>query len=269
MNGPRIRDIPPGDDEPIKQVFRYIFTLIGLKAENIPDDVQKAVLLNFIRTDLKQYALEEFRIAFHLLVKGELDMEPQHFQNFNSLYLAQVMAAYDEHRKQVIKKIREAELEMEKKEKEMTPEEKLENHTAFVNGTILFGWNYFVKTGTLTFGICPWGIVYRCLTEEIGLFNVPSEEKNEIWKLATTQVEADIMKKKGTAKDLTEFRALGDIIRRIETDGVEKAMKHDIISKAQELSIKRYFQKMKDEGFDVPSAIQNHLQNIKFTEKTA
>jgi hypothetical protein len=262
--GPKIRDIDPGDDEPIKQVFRYIFTLIGLKAENIPDDIQKAVLLNFIRTDLAQYGVEEFRIAFHLLVKNELDMEPQHFQNFNPLYLAQVMAAYDDHRKQVFKKLREAEAENEKP-KEMTPEEKYEAHEGFVNGTILFAWDYFIKTGTLTFGICPWGIIYKCLTEEIGLFNVPSEEKNEIWKLAMTQVEQEVNKKKGTARDMKEFRALADIIKKIETDGLEKSMKHQIISKAQEISIKRYFQQFKDSGFDFHAAIKNHLENHKFT----
>ena len=43
----KIRDLD--NDEPIKQVLRYIFALVGLKPDQIPGDIEKAVLLNFIR----------------------------------------------------------------------------------------------------------------------------------------------------------------------------------------------------------------------------
>ena len=96
----KIRDLEPENDEPIKQVLRYVFTLVGIRADQIPDEIQKAVLIDFIRAELQNFTLPEFKIAFTMAVKGDLNVDPNPFGQFSALYLSNILKAYTRRKKQ-------------------------------------------------------------------------------------------------------------------------------------------------------------------------
>jgi len=90
-------------DEEIKAVLKYCFALIGLRPEQWPDDLQKMVLLNFIRQNYSGHSLEEIKIAFDFGSAGKLDIEMTHYQNFNCIYLSDVMQAYRKYATEILK----------------------------------------------------------------------------------------------------------------------------------------------------------------------
>jgi hypothetical protein len=259
----RVRQVDPSDDEPIKQVLRYIFTLIGLKADNIPDDVQKAVLINYIRQDLSNYGLEEFKIAFHRLINGELGMDATHYQNFSSLYLGQVMRAYhDNIRTLALRELRQARDEQEKKEAKKTPEEIKKDQIEFIEETILFAWRYFHRTGSITFGICPYKIIYKCLVEDIKLFEAPTELKKNIYNQAFDIIKIQMDRKNQNWETINDARSFRKIHQQIQECGLENICKNDIVSKCYELTINHYFKKFKEDQVDVEQIIKDYILTL-------
>lgn len=80
------------------QVLAYCFSVTGLTTENIPQEANKAVLLDFILSTYGSYRLEEIRAAFRLAAADKLptaDGKPiEHFQNFSAQYFGRVMSAF-------------------------------------------------------------------------------------------------------------------------------------------------------------------------------
>jgi len=79
---------------PLAEALRYVFVLIGLRREALPTEAESMVLRQFICANYGNITIDEIRTAFDLAVKGELDVDIKHFQNFSTLYFSQVMKAY-------------------------------------------------------------------------------------------------------------------------------------------------------------------------------
>lgn len=95
-----IRDLPPGTEEepypePIKQSLRYCMLLVGIRAQNMPDEEEKGVLIDFIREHYSGHTSLEIKIAFDMAVSGQLDIDDvKCYENFSCEYLARIMSAY-------------------------------------------------------------------------------------------------------------------------------------------------------------------------------
>lgn len=113
------------DIEPLKQALRYAMVLVGIKAHNVPNDREKAVLLQFIQNNYGGHTPAEIRLAFDLAVAGELDVEDvKCYENFSPLYFASIMNAYRKWARPRYGEIRPP-------EKELTADEKLDIELAF------------------------------------------------------------------------------------------------------------------------------------------
>lgn len=113
------------DIEPLKQALRYAMVLVGIKAHNVPNDREKAVLLQFIQNNYGGHTPAEIRLAFDLAVAGELDVEDvKCYENFSPLYFASIMNAYRKWSRQSFQEIKP-------KEPEITPEQKLQIDLAY------------------------------------------------------------------------------------------------------------------------------------------
>lgn len=116
IQSPRIAQL---DIEPLKQALRYAMVLVGIKANNVPNDREKAVLLQFIQTNYGGHTPDEIRLAFDLAVSGELDLDDVRcYENFSPLYFATIMNAYR-------RWARPKHAELKPKQKELTADEKL------------------------------------------------------------------------------------------------------------------------------------------------
>lgn len=108
------------DIEPLKQALRYAMVLVGIKAHNVPNDREKAVLLQFIQNNYGGHTPSEIRLAFDLAVSGQLDVDDvKCYENFSPLYFASIMNSYRRWAKSQYE-------EISPKEPELTAEEKLQ-----------------------------------------------------------------------------------------------------------------------------------------------
>lgn len=97
VQGQRIASV--SDLEPLKQVLRYCMALVGVRAQNLPDEANKAVLLHFIKNNYGGHTPEEIRLAFDMAVSGKLGLpldQVKCYENFSPLYFSTIMNAYRE-----------------------------------------------------------------------------------------------------------------------------------------------------------------------------
>lgn len=245
----KIRDLD--NDEPIKQVLRYIFALVGLKPDQIPGDIEKAVLLNFIRENFKGYSPNEFKIAFELALKGEFKTELNHFGSFSALYMSRIIGDYFEYRRKIVK---EMNLEEEKRKKEALeeyerrPEVIAKREKEFDENVILKIFEEFQEKSKIDTGFIPVHVIYNTLKIRHGFFdkekNFPNEEREKIIKEAQTRTKSEIAHKLtrfGTKQDDDFRRKMKNAVTREETD-------RQIFTKhCQTLAIEKLFQRIIDQ----------------------
>jgi hypothetical protein len=84
-------------EEDLKQVLRYIFSLVGIRAQNMPAGEEKTFLHAYIFEHYGNHTPAEIRLAFDMAVQGRLDLAPDEvkcYENFSVLYFATIMRAY-------------------------------------------------------------------------------------------------------------------------------------------------------------------------------
>lgn len=94
--------------------------LVGLRAQNYPDDLEKQVLLNFIQEHYGGHTPGEIKLAFEMAILRKLDVDPVCYENFSIAYFAGIMEAYRVWAREQVKQLPAPEL----KQKVLTAEEK-------------------------------------------------------------------------------------------------------------------------------------------------
>jgi len=223
--------------------------LTGLKAENLPNDEQKLILIEFIRSEFKNWTCDEFVNAFRLMVAGHLDFDGNHYQNFNAMYFSNVMAAYKAKKIDVLKYIQQPE-----PIKQIDPVENLQFKIAFIEDCVLKPFKYYKKTGKLTFGITPIKIIYEYLTEDFKVLNLSLAEKNVIRDQATENVKSNWAKQR-----LNLNRENRDKQSKINSDGFEKTFAFDIKNECYRISIANFFERL---DFDFEQMVNDYIKRL-------
>lgn len=68
--------------------------LVGLRAQNYPDDIEKQILLNFITENYGGHTPAEIKLAFEMAITRKLDVEVNCYENFSVTYFVSIMEAY-------------------------------------------------------------------------------------------------------------------------------------------------------------------------------
>lgn len=137
----------------------------------------------------------------------------------------------------------------------MTPNIKRINHD-FLLECVVKPWKFYLKTGTLTFGVNPISILYKVLTQEIHLICLENHEKYAIWEEAKKQSEKVVYKETHNRTEVEKIKHLKDQINLI---GYDKAMDTIIKNIAYDISIKNAFAKFKTDNFDVEQYVLNWI----------
>ncbi len=66
----------------ISMMLAFVFVLLGIRSENIPDENEQTILINHIKTNMSRWSLLDMRTAFELLVTGKLDFDRDHLKRF-------------------------------------------------------------------------------------------------------------------------------------------------------------------------------------------
>lgn len=115
---PRIRQV---SEESLKGVLRYVMVLIGLRAQNYPDDIEKQILLNFIAENYGGHTPAEINLAFEMAITRKLEVEAKCYENFSVAYFVSIMEAYRAWAREQIKLLPES-----IKTRQLTAKEKLD-----------------------------------------------------------------------------------------------------------------------------------------------
>jgi hypothetical protein len=217
----KIRNLA-GDDEPIKQALRYVFVLIGLKPEQFPTEIEKAVLIQFIFSNYSSLAVDEIKIAFELGVKGELN-EPklmEHFGNFSSMYFAKVIEAYKNYRNKVARIINDDRaLEQARTRKEVSDKQKMKIQHEFDCTVVNPIFEKYKNTKALILDFTPSNMVYDTLIAIHQLKALTNDEKAVIKRQAKIDFAArKEQMSKGRPKNYQESKLKQSILAAMETD---------------------------------------------------
>lgn len=262
MNSISIRDL--SDDEPIRQSLRYIFTLIGLKPEYFPTDLQKAVLIDFIKTELKQYSAEELTLAFRLAATKKIDVDITHYQNFSAVYLADVMNAYQLAQQNALKEYRQQlnQLNEMNQSDQLTPEHKQNMFWDYVEKCLLDVWDGYVKTGKINFKHYSIKQMFDVLENQLCLLVLTGEQKREIFDHAKKVINVQI---ENPQCDTLEKLRFFNVMKSAIESGQHHIGHHDmVVNKAREIAIREFFSKIKNSNGCLREMIEAIKPTIRF-----
>lgn len=93
------------EQEQLKGVIRYVMVLIGLRAQNYPDDIEKQILLTFIAENYGGHTPAEIKLAFEMAITRKLDVDPVCYENFSVVYFVGIMEAYRSWSREQVKQL--------------------------------------------------------------------------------------------------------------------------------------------------------------------
>lgn len=99
------KPIKKSSTEELKQALRYVMVLVGIRANNLPVDEEKLILLNHIQRYFGMYTIAEIRLAFELAIVGELDLKPDEvkcYENFSCEYVSRILKSYGKVHKKAV-----------------------------------------------------------------------------------------------------------------------------------------------------------------------
>lgn len=103
------RKIGESTEEQIKSVLKYIIILLGLNEKDVPDDYEKAVILNFVITQYgNRFSCQDLRNAFDWGISGVFPVDKEIYgRRFSALYISRFMDNYGEYKLSMAKHYRE------------------------------------------------------------------------------------------------------------------------------------------------------------------
>lgn len=78
----------------VTEALRFCIMLVGIRAENMPSELEKQLLIFCLAKQFGNHTLAEVKLAFEMAIAGKLDCDPRPFENFSPLYLSTILVAY-------------------------------------------------------------------------------------------------------------------------------------------------------------------------------
>jgi len=251
----RIFDL--SDLEPLKQALRYVMTLIGIKAENVPSESQKMVLFDFVKSELGHFTPEEFRIAFKLAASKKLNCDVEHFQNFSAAYVGRIMDSYSSYKANAMREFK-SQLEQKEPEREITEEEKSLVFYEFVETYIVKKFEHYRDTGVLQGTLSGFGAVFSALEEKLKLIDISIDEKKSVYETAKKIHQSRNENKKASSKD--EARQIRQLMEKTLKEGYDNVFEHEIKKMCYEMCVKSFYDELIKNKRDLRQIIEQFKQ---------
>ena len=188
------------DDNELKQVLRYSMLLVGLRANNMPTEEEKFVLINFIKTNFANVTLAQIKMAFDMAVAGKLGVDAKCYENFSCEFFGRIMARFLEYSAEETRIIAQKVIEDEPLPKPSEAELKAQAiasanmYAEQVSKDVNFKW----FEGGLSY-------LYD-IAKETNILRLSSEEKQEIWNICKGDVtKAKVQGYKKFIQNLADF----------------------------------------------------------------
>lgn len=188
------------DENELKQVLRYSMLLVGLRANNMPTEEEKFVLINFIKTNFANVTLAQIKMAFDMAVAGKLGVDAKCYENFSCEFFGRIMARFLEYSAEETRIIAQRVVEDEPLPKPSEAELKAQaiinanDYAHSLSNDNKFKW----YEGGLS-------SLYD-IAKETGILRLSSEEKQEIWdKCKGDVIKAKVQGYKKFIQNLSDF----------------------------------------------------------------
>ena len=77
----------------LRGVLFYCIKLIGMNPKKLIQE-DMTIIMDYLSRNFENFPISKIQIAFELGVKGDLDINLDHYQSFNSMYVSNVILAY-------------------------------------------------------------------------------------------------------------------------------------------------------------------------------
>lgn len=251
----RICDL--SDLEPLKQALRYVMTLIGIKAENMPSESQKMVLFDFVKSELGFFSPEEFRIAFKLAASKKLNCDVEHFQNFSAAYVGRIMDGYANYKVNVMREFK-SQLYQAPTEVEMTEAEKNLIFYDFLETYVVKKFELYRDTGRLEGTLSGFSAVFSALEDKLKMIQLTNDDKKEIYQTARKIHEQKGKVHKPTSKD--EAKSIRLMAEKVLKEGYENVFGDEIKKMCYEMCVKTFYDDLIKNKRDLRQIIEQFKQ---------
>lgn len=229
--------IKEASDKDIRSLIVYINTMVGIKS--LPSDIEDLVLLDYIKSSLANYTLDEFKLAFTLYCDGKLSENREHFQSLSTLYLGRIMESYARWRYQYFHDINRVVLDLPAPPDKQTDEKLKEG--------VIRVFKKYKQNGLLL----DFGNVYFRFLERIEVIVLTNKRKDEIY------IQAEQIYRVREAQDAASAMDLLDVIR--DADKVNDATKEKIRMVAREIALKEYFDMLIESDITIEDALNKQI----------
>ena len=174
--------------------------LVGLRANNMPTEEEKFVLINFIKSNFGNVTIAQIKMAFDMAVAGKLQVDAKCYENFSCEFFGRIMASFllfsAEETRIIAQKADETEPLPKPSEAELKAQAiaSANMYADQVSKDVNFKW----IAGGLNF-------LYD-VAKETGIIRISFEEKQEIWQKCKGDVTlAKIQGYKKFIQNLADF----------------------------------------------------------------
>ena len=201
---PMIRDLK--NSVPLEQTLPIVFAKMGLKPDNWPSKDPKfnewQLLLDHIKTNYRTIRVEEIKIAFEYALKGKIEVDTQHYQNFSCEYFSRIMNAYLKYKVPF------------SRQTERLPKPKPEEESKKVLKHFLTSYQRMLDGGDYQFNRMEW--LYFQELEKAGIEIISNEDKKKLYQEVKEELKPDFRE----APENYEYRVKKECRKRSFKDWV-------------------------------------------------
>lgn len=231
------RTINKSTVDELKQVLKLVMIKVGIRANNLPNDVEKEVLIEHIITNYGNHTPMEIKLAFDMAVSGKLDdmdskgnvidLETNCYENFSCLYFSKIMNSYRRWARQTYNQLKKDYPKMLAEKFTLDDEEKAE---------WIMEWKQ--KGNDIILELIPL-VFYEWLSDK-GVLNLTGKQKWEYTEKATQQIKAELFNETQVAKTNNDAYIAYSKFLNMEKDGFTGEYKGRILNRAKRLIIYDY-----------------------------
>lgn len=221
--------------EELKQVLKLVMIKVGIRANNLPNDVEKEVLIEHIITNYGNHTPMEIKLAFDMAVSGKLDdmdskgnvidLETNCYENFSCLYFSKIMNSYRRWARQTHNQLKDYP-KMIAEKLTLSDEEKAE---------WIMEWK---QNPDIILELIP--LVFYDWMDEKKLLKITKEDKWKYTEQATAQIKSELFNETTIVKTNNDAYIAYNKFCNMEKEGFSGENKGRIVNRAKRLIIYDY-----------------------------
>lgn len=219
----------------LKQVLKLVMIKVGIRANNLPNDIEKEVLIEHIITNYGNHTPMEIKLAFDMAISGKLDdldkkgniidLDINCYENFTCLYFSKIMSSYRRWARQTHNQLKKDYPKMIAEQTKLSDEEIAD---------WICDWENMVD---INIDLIP--LMFYDFLINKGIVKISKEEKWKYLEKATTKIKVQLQEEIPICKTINAINAFTEF-ERMEKEGFHGDFKTRIVNYSKRLIIYNY-----------------------------